>query len=101
MNHNYFTYITTNSSKTVLYIGVTNDLQTRLAQHYENRGKAETFAGKYFCHNLIYWERFQYIEHAVEREKELKKWNRLKKERLITSFNPGWRFLNGEVCEEG
>jgi putative endonuclease len=97
MNHNYFIYITTNPSKTVLYIGVTNDLTTRLSQHYENRGKADSFAGRYYCHNLIYWERFQYIEHAIEREKEIKKWSRAKKESLIASFNPTWRFLNDEV----
>ena len=97
MFHNYFVYIVTNPSKTVLYIGVTNDLPTRLLQHYENKGRQKTFAGRYFCYNLIYWERFDYIDHAIEREKELKKWNRQKKERLINSLNPEWRFLNEEV----
>ena len=98
-NHNYFIYITTNPTKTVLYIGVTNDLNTRLKEHYENRGKPKTFAGKYYCYHLIYWERFQYIEHAIEREKELKKWSRIKKEHLINSFNPEWAFLNKEIEE--
>lgn len=69
-NHNYFVYIVTNPTKTVLYTGVTNDLTTRLQQHYENRGNKSSFAGKYFCYNLLYWERFQYIDHAIEREKE-------------------------------
>jgi putative endonuclease len=93
-NHNYYIYITTNLNKTVLYIGVTNDLSIRMNQHYENRGSNESFAGKYYCYNLIYWERFQYIQHAIEREKEIKKWNRQKKEALINSLNPKWDFLN-------
>ena len=83
MNHNYFVYIVTNPGRTVFYIGVTNDLATRLQQHYSNRGNLTTFAGKYNCYNLIYWERHQFIEHAVEREKEIKKWCREKKENLI------------------
>ena len=87
-NHNYFVYVVTNSSKSVLYIGVTNDLPTRLTQHFENRNKPETFAGRYHCHHLIYWKRFQYIDHAIEREKELKKWRRSKKDALIGEFNP-------------
>jgi putative endonuclease len=93
-NHNYYIYITTNPNKTTLYIGVTNNLSLRMHQHYENRGSNESFAGKYYCYNLIYWERFQYIQHAIEREKEIKKWNRQKKENLINSLNPKWDFLN-------
>ncbi len=95
--HNYFVYIVTNPNKTVLYIGVTNDLETRLTQHYENRGNKKTFAGRYYCYHLIYWERHQYIEHAIEREKEIKKWRRAKKETLINEFNPDWKFLNDDV----
>jgi len=97
MHHNYFVYITTNPGRTVLYIGLTNDLGTRLQQHYSNRGNPTTFAGKYNCHNLVYWERHQYIDHAIEREKELKQWRREKKICLISEFNAEWRFLNGEV----
>lgn len=52
----YYVYIATNPTKTVLYTGVTNNLQQRMFQHYENRGKPETFAGKYYCYNLIYFE---------------------------------------------
>ena len=99
-DHNYFVYIITNPIKTVLYIGVTNNLDIRLQQHYDNRGEPETFAGRYFCYNLLYWERFQYIDHAIEREKELKKWSRIKKERLINEFNKEWRFLNNDIREK-
>lgn len=92
-NQNYFTYITTNPRKTVLYVGVTNNLETRLTQHYENRGKPETFAGKYYCYNLLYYERHLKRTHAVEREKEIKLMNREEKERLIRSENPSFLFL--------
>ena len=57
----------------------------------------KSFAGKYNCYHLIYFERFQYIEHAIEREKEIKGWIRKKKEKLINDFNPNWRFLNSEI----
>ena len=98
-DHNYFVYIITNPTKTVLYIGVTNDLVERLDQHFANRGGKQSFAGRYFCDNLIYWERFQYIDHAIEREKQLKTWSRVKKEKLINAFDPEWRFLNKEIRE--
>jgi len=98
MNHNYFVYITTNIKKSVLYIGVTNDLQTRMEQHKADAlGEKKHFAGKYNSYHLIYWERFQYIQHAIEREKELKGWTRAKKETLINEFNHDWKFLNDEI----
>ena len=95
--HNYFVYITTNPKRTALYVGVTNDLYSRLQQLIENSGYRKTFVGRYFCYNLIYWERFNYIDHATAREKEINKWRREKKEKLIKSFNPEWRFLNDEI----
>lgn len=97
MHHNYFAYITTNKKKTVLYVGMTNDLYTRLVQHKENAGKRQTFAGRYHCYYLVYWERHGQVEHAIEREKEIKGWRREKKEKLISEFNPEWRFLNDEI----
>lgn len=96
--HNYFVYIITNPKKTVLYTGVTNDLYTRLQQHFEdNSGGRKTFAGRYFCYNLIYFECHSNINHAIEREKEIKGWTRKKKELLIQNFNPTWKFLNEEI----
>ncbi|WP_370457627.1 GIY-YIG nuclease family protein [Rufibacter sp. XAAS-G3-1] len=53
-DHNYFVYIISNPAKTVLYTGVTNNLEVRLQQHKDNRGKPETFAGKYCCYKLLY-----------------------------------------------
>jgi putative endonuclease len=98
-NYNFFVYITSNYEKTVLYVGVTNDLVRRLYEHKENKGDKKTFAGKYYCYNLVYYERFSHIEHAIEREKEIKKWRREKKDALIESLNPEWSFLNKEISE--
>ena len=94
--HEYYVYIVTNPKKTVLYIGVTNSLSRRLVEHYENRGKQETYAGKYHCYNLIYFEEFKYVNDAIAREKQLKKWNRKKKEWLVNMKNPDWVFLNDQ-----
>lgn len=98
MIHNYFVYIVTNFQRTVLYIGVTNDLRRRLDEHEQDAMSFKThFAGKYNACFLIYWERFDNIEYAIEREKQLKGWRRSKKEKLIQEFNLQWRFLNNEV----
>jgi len=93
--HNYFVYITTNVSKNVLYTGMTNDIKRRLFEHNEDsKGQKLFFAGKYNCTYLIYYERFQNVKDAIRREKEIKGWTRIKKEKLISEFNPEWRFLN-------
>lgn len=92
-NQNYFTYITTNPRKTVFYVGMTNDLERRLAEHFENRGNPETFAGKYYCYNLVYYERHLSANHAIEREKEIKLMRREEKEKLIRMDNPYLLFL--------
>ena len=93
-NHTYFVYIITNPGKTVLYTGITNDLNIRLMQHYENRGKKQTFAGRYYCYKLIYYEIFEDVNFAIEREKEIKSLSRAKKEALIAEQNPKWNFLD-------
>jgi len=97
--HNYYVYIVTNKNKTVLYTGVTNDLFRRLQQHKENSipFRHPSFAGKYNAYFLLYYEHFQNIDFAIAREKEIKGWRRSKKETLINSINPDWKFLNGEI----
>jgi putative endonuclease len=96
---NFYIYIVTNPTKTVLHIGVTNDLPQRLTEHYLNRKSTKTFAGKYNCYNLIYSENFEWIEDAIKREKVLKGWLRKKKEALIDTKNPEWKFLNSEIMD--
>ncbi len=97
--HNYFVYIVTNKNKTVLYTGVTNNLQSRLYEHEENSKpfRHKSFAGQYNAYFLLYYERFEYIDHAIAREKEIKGWRRSKKENLINAENHGWKFLNDEI----
>ena len=98
IGHNYFVYITTNKNKKVLYTGVTNDLKRRLFEHKEDSNNLKKhFAGKYNCFYLVYFERFQFIEHAILREKEIKGWLRSKKDNLINNFNSEWKFLNEEI----
>lgn len=92
-NYEYYVYITTNPDKTVLYIGVTNDIERRLSEHYENKGKKASFAGRYFCYNLIWFECFSDINEAIMREKEIKGWRRSKKEILIARTNPNWHTI--------
>jgi putative endonuclease len=96
--HNYYIYITTNPDRTVLYTGVTNDLQNRIVEHYINRGSAVSFAGKYHCYNLVYYEHFHYIQHAIAREKQIKGWKRNRKLELIKSNNPNLDFYNLQIC---
>jgi len=98
--HNYYVYIITNPNRTVLYIGVTNNLARRLVEHYANKGKRKTFAGRYYAYSLVYYEHFQYILQAIAREKEIKKWNRQRKEALIATSNPNWTFYNDKICGE-
>lgn len=98
MFNNYFVYIITNKNKTVLYIGVTNNINKRLSQHYfDSQNQKKSFAGKYNCYYLLYYEFFEDINKAIKREKELKGWRREKKNKLISKHNPDWNFLNNEV----
>jgi putative endonuclease len=94
---NYFVYIVTNPKRTVLYTGITNDLEQRLTEHYLNKGNRKTFAGRYYCYNLLYYERFASSLQAIAKEKEIKDWKRSKKEELINEFNPEWNFLNASI----
>ncbi len=94
---NYFTYIVTNPAKTVLYTGITNDLEQRITEHYLNRGIRKTFAGRYYCYLLLFYERFDRPMDAIDYEKEIKRMSRKQKEELITSFNPQWNFMNKQI----
>jgi putative endonuclease len=97
--YNFYTYILTNYTKKVLYTGVTNDLERRLYEHYFGIDQKESFTSKYKCYYLVWFERHQYVNYAIEREKEIKGWLRNKKIELIESENPEWRFLNSDIME--
>jgi putative endonuclease len=68
----YYVYITTNYKKTVLYTGVTNNLEQRIIEHYLDKGNEETFAGRYNAFYLLYYECTKYVNNAIAREKKLK-----------------------------
>ncbi len=86
-------YILTNISNNVLYIGVTSQLSIRISEHNESKF-LDSFTGKYNCNKLVYFENFLNIEEAIAREKQLKNWRRLWKEKLIPQFNPQWKDLS-------
>ena len=86
-----YVYILTNKNKTTLYIGVTGDFQKRISDHHGGRGS--TFTRKYAIKHLVYYEKFDNITEAIQREKQLKRWSRSKKEELIITLNPDWKFL--------
>ena len=95
MNRLGYVYIMTNKNKTTLYIGVTNNLCRRIYEH-KNHLIKNAFTAKYNLEYCIYFEEFQYFDLAIQREKELKKWNRQKKEALINKKNPEWKEIATE-----
>lgn len=99
---NYSVYILTNFTKTVLYIGVTNNLEQRLIEHYldSQNHLSNKFTARYKAIYLVYYETYKYVNDAIAREKELKKWRREKKDKLIDSMNPERNFLNEELLGE-
>jgi len=93
----YYVYILTNANHTVLYTGVTNDLTRRVFEH--KKKLVPGFTSKYNVEKLIYFEKFDYVELAIGREKQIKGYSRIKKQELINLFNPQWVDLynNGKI----
>lgn len=91
-----YVYIMSNKHKTALYVGVTSDLRKRVYEHKEHNFP-NSFTDRYNIEYLVYHEYFMHIEEAIAREKEIKKWARVKKEQLINSFNPGWDDLYNDI----
>jgi len=88
----YYVYILSSKRNGTLYIGVTNDLFNRSFQH-KLKQNPDSFTAKYNVNKLVYFEEYQYIQDAILRETQLKKWNRQWKIRLIEENNPTWRDL--------
>lgn len=88
MSRIYYVYILASKMNGVLYIGVTNNLDRRVYEHKNNLVKG--FTKKYHVHNLVWYEHTYNIDSALQREKQLKKWNRGWKIRLIEESNPEW-----------
>ncbi len=98
MSKEYYVYIVTNPARSVLYTGVTNNLERRLMEHYSNRGKSDSFAGKYYCYLLLFYEIFPNSYDAIEAEKKIKNKNRAQKKALIRLQNPSFSAMNKMVC---
>ena len=84
---NYYVYILSNAHNNVIYTGVTNDLVRRVYEH-KNHLEKNSFTSRYNVEKLVYYEVTSNIEGAIEREKQIKSWNRKRKDRLIESMNP-------------
>jgi len=87
-----YIYILTNIRKTIFYIGITNNLERRVHEHKNSND--QSFTRKYNIHFLVYFEEFTDINKAIEREKQLKGWTRMKKEKLIRTINPEFKWLD-------
>jgi putative endonuclease len=90
----YFVYIMQSTSRKALYIGICRDLERRVWQHKNH--VFEGFTDKYSCTRLVYYEQFSHVSRAIAREKQLKRWSRIKKEALVVSTNPHWLDLSAE-----
>ena len=87
----YYVYILTSLHNKVLYTGVTNNLKRRV---YEHKNKlVEGFTKRYNVDKLVYFERYTDVRAALNREKEIKGWLRVKKQALIETENPNWEDL--------
>lgn len=90
----YYVYMLTNNHHNVLYIGVSNNIERRLAEH--KHGTSDGFTKKYNVQKLVYIESTENIEAAIAREKQLKGWRRDKKDALVNTMNPEWKDLSLE-----
>ena len=88
----YYVYILSNSHNSVIYTGVTNDLIKRVYEHKKHLDKS-SFTARYNVEKLVYYESTSDIESAIEREKQIKGWNRKRKNQLVESMNPEWKDL--------
>ncbi|WP_400191553.1 GIY-YIG nuclease family protein [Hymenobacter sp. B81] len=86
----FYVYILANPARTVLYTGVTNNLERRLFEHSQGLGDEARFTGRYQCNLLVYFEIIPSATQAIAREKQIKNWTRAKKEYLIGLSNPNW-----------
>ena len=92
----YYVYMMTNSHKNLLYTGITNDLIRRVYEHKHHLDKG-SFTDRYNIEYLVYFESTSDVTAAIEREKQIKGWNRKRKDKLIASKNPNWDDLYGKI----
>jgi len=97
MEKQFYVYILANKRNGTLYLGVTSDLVKRVWQH--KNGWVQGFTKKYGVKKLVYYEIHETAENAITREKQLKKWRRAWKLKLIEEQNSQWRDLYDDICQ--
>ena len=93
----YYVYMMTNQYQNVLYTGVTNDLIRRVYEH-RNHLLKDSFTSRYNLSRLVYFEITDDVRSAIEREKQIKSWNRKRKNALVESQNPTWEDQYPMIC---
>jgi putative endonuclease len=93
----FYVYILSSKRNGTLYIGVTSDLIKRVYEHKDN--VVDGFSKKYNIHHLVWYEAYETVDGAIIREKQIKKWNRRWKLKLIEKDNPEWNDLYEIICE--
>ena len=96
-DYNFYVYIVSNFKRTCFYTGFCNDILRRTIEHMHGFGS--NYTKKYKTKDLLYYEHYQYVNSAIYREKEIKKWRREKKLELIKSKNPKLKSLNQELFD--
>ena len=94
----YYVYILSNKSHTVLYTGVTRDLVRRVYEH-RTHTDPNSFTAQYRVTRLVYYEYTTDVKAAIEREKQIKSWNRKRKDELIDSMNPERKDLYQDILQ--
>ena len=94
----YYVYILANATNTAIYTGVTNDLFRRLEEH-QSHADPNSYTAKYNVTKLVYFETTNDVHAALAREKQIKGWNRKRKNALVESKNPHWEDLLKHLLE--
>ena len=92
----YYVYILSNNTNTALYTGITNNLIRRVYEHREE-ADPKSFTAQYHIHRLVYFEETCDVDAALEREKQIKGWNRARKNKLVETKNPKWDDLYPQI----
>src|SRR5271170_7895568 len=95
--HHYYVYIVASRTR-VIYYGMTNSIRSRIDEHRE--GSVPGFCAQYKCDRLVWFEHYQYVNNAIDREKQIKRWSRSKKLWLIGLTNPSWADLSEPWTKE-
>ena len=93
---NYYVYILSNENNNVIYTGVTNNLVRRIYEHKNHLDKS-SFTSRYNIEKLVYYETTSDVESAISREKQIKGWNRKRKNKMIENKNPNWKDLYDSI----